>query len=161
MTSAAVRNVVAILLVAYAVFGVPSKSLYVPVSVSALEPSQEMKTQVRQVTKVASGMSPIDRLWLNYIYTNASNVVAADGSKEPPVVITTEGLRAIHVAILKFIWKGMADNPPGKYEGLSESIEQVFVETMGDKQRTLTPEMRRKACEMFDAIAWAGLGKDE
>jgi hypothetical protein len=55
----------------------------------------------------------------------------------------------------------MAENPPGKYEGLNEAIEDVFRETVGDVQRTLTPEMRRKACEMFDAIAWAGLGKDE
>lgn len=156
-----IRSVLAVLLVAYAVFGVPSGSIGVSVPVLVVEPSQEMKTQVRQVTKVASGMSAVDRLWLKYIYTNASNVVAADGTKEPPVVTTTEGLRAIHVSILKFIWKGMAGNPPGKYEGLSESIEAVFRETVGDTQRTLTPELRRKACEMFDAIAWAGLGKDE
>ena len=158
--SPAVRSIAAVLLVAYAVFGVPTlPALSVP-GTPQTEPSQEMKDQVREVVKAANRMSAIDRLWLQYIYSNAAKVVAADGTKEPPVVITTEGLRAVHVAILKFIWKGMADNPPGKYEGLSESIESVFDATVGDTQRAITPELRRKACEMFDAIAWAGLGKD-
>jgi hypothetical protein len=158
VSSKAVRNVVALLLVAFAVFGTPSLPLQSPADV-VKEPSVEMKTQVRQVTKVASQMSAIDRLWLNYIYINATKVVEADGVDS--VITTTEGLRAVHVGILKFIWKGMAGNPPEKYEGLRSAIEQVFVSTMGDERRPLTPSLRLKACEMFDAIAWAGLGKDE
>jgi hypothetical protein len=158
VSSKAVRNIVALLLVAFAVFGTPSLPLPSP-DVVVKEPSVEMKTQVRQVTKVASQMSAIDRMWLNYIYINAAKVVEADGLDS--VITTTEGLRAVHVGILKFIWKGMAGNPPEKYEGLRSAIEQVFVSTMGDDRRTLTPDLRRKACEMFDAIAWAGLGKDE
>jgi hypothetical protein len=147
------------LLVAFAVFGAPSLPSPSPSLFVVKEPSVEMKAQVREVAKVASQMSAIDRLWLNYIYTNAAKVVEADGLDS--VITTTEGLRAVHVGILKFIWKGMAGNPPGKYEGLSSSIEQVFVRTIGDDRRTLTADLRRRACEMFDAIAWAGLGKDE
>lgn len=155
-----IRVAAAVLLAAYAAFGVPDvRPAGQPASVS--DPSREMKVQVQPVLSVVRNMSPIDRLWLQYIYSNAAKVVRADQVSEPAVVTSTEGLRAIHVAILKFIWKGMAGNPPGKYEKLSSAIEKVFADTIGDKQRELTPELREKACEMFDAIAWAGLGKDE
>jgi len=155
---------VAILLAAYGAFGIPSLPSLpkkAEAEVNVKEPSPQMKTEVRPLVRVASRMNPLDRLWLQYIYSNAAKVVAADGLVEPKVISTTEGLRAIHVAILKFIWRGMAENTPGEYEGLKEAIETIFTETMGDTQRALTADLRSKAVEMFDAISWAGLGKDE
>lgn len=156
-----VRIVVSLALVYFAVGGLslPSLPKATPQVVTS-EPSPTMKVQVQPIVRIVRDMSPLDRLWLQYIYSNAAKVVEADGISEPPVVTTTEGLRAIHVAILKFIWKGMAENPPGKYAGLKEAIESVFKDTIGDTQRAITPELRKKASEMFDAIAWAGLGKD-
>ncbi len=159
-----VRLIAALLLAAYGVFGLPSlPKLSVPsLSASVVrEPSEAMKSTVKPVVRAVSKMSPIDRLWLQTIYSNAAKVVAADGIVEPQVIVSTEGLRAIHVAILKFIWRGMAENPPGEYEGLSEAIEGVVDEVLGEDQRSLTPELRAKAVEVFDAIAWAGLGKDQ
>lgn len=120
-----------------------------------------MKSVVQPVVRVVSQMSPIDRLWLQHIYSNAAKVTAADGVVEPQTIATTAGLRAIHVAILKFIWKGMAENKPGEYEDLDGAVNQVFNDVIGDSDRGLTPELRAKAVEMFDAIAWAGLGKDQ
>lgn len=156
-----VRIAAAGALVYFGFFGMPSVPSFGPSHVlSVAEPSQAMKAQVSEVVSVVSKMNPLDRLWLQYIYTNASRVVAADEVADPAVITTTDGLRSVHVAILKFIWKGMADNDPGKYAGLEAAIEGVFNRTIGDKQRALTPELREKACEMFDAIAWAGLGKD-
>lgn len=158
----AARLVVALALVAYGVFGMPTvriPSLPLP-SVAVKEPQSQMKTLVRPVVKVVSKMNAVDRLWLQNIYSNAARVVESDGVLNPPVVTTTAGLREIHVAILKFIWRGLADNDAGEYAGLKEAIESVFNETMGDSQRALTPELRNKAVEMFEAISWAGLGKD-
>lgn len=155
------RIAVACVLLYIGFFGVPeAPSFQASSGVSVKEPALAMKAQVNEVVLAVRGMNPIDRLWLQYIYSNAARVVAADSEADPAVITTTEGLRAVHVAILKFIWKGMAENPPGKYENLEEAIEGVFNRTIGDKQRTLTPELRQKACEMFEAIAWAGLGKD-
>lgn len=154
------RIVLAIVLAAYGLFGLPSFPRPAS-SVSVSEPSREMKAVVKPVVRVVSKMSAIDRLWLKTIYANAAKVVAADGLVDPQVIRTTEGLRAVHVAILKFIWRGMADNKPGEYEGLSEAIEAPVGEVVGGEQRNLTPELRAKAAEVFDAIAWAGLGKDQ
>jgi hypothetical protein len=154
---------VAAVLSLYAAFGIPTlpKWSTPPAVVEIVEPARLMKTEVRPVVKVVQRMSPLDRLWLQKIYTNAARVVATDGLVEPETINTTEGLRAIHIAILKFIWRGMAENPPGEYEGLNEAINAVFREVVGDDRRGLTPELRRKAVEMFEALAWAGMGKDE
>jgi hypothetical protein len=156
------RIVFGVLLAAVGLFGLPdmpSMSSSDP-GVSVKEPSEAMKKVVSPVVRIVTKMNAIDRLWLQNIYTNAAKVVSADGIVEPPVISTTAGLRAIHVAILKFIWKGMAGNPPGQYEGLSDAIESAMDEVIGDDHRQLTPELRAKAAELFDAIAWAGLGKD-
>lgn len=154
------RIAIAIALASYGLFGMPS--LPSLTSSSAVEePSREMQAAVMPVVRAVSKMSVIDRLWLQSIYQNAAKVVAADGIVEPQVIQTTEGLRSVHVAILKFIWRGMADNKPGEYEGLSEAIESAVTVAVGNEQRNLTPELRAKAVEVFDAIAWAGLGKDQ
>lgn len=157
------RVVLAVALAAYAVFGVPTSlpSMQGATFFAVQEPSQSMKQKIQPLVRVVKTMSIIDRLWLQSIYINAAKIVREDTDSNPPVVTTTEGLRAIHVSILKFIWKGMAGNPPGKYDELESVIEKLFTETVGDVERTLTPSMREKAAEMFDAIAWAGLGKDE
>jgi len=158
-----VRYAICLLLVAYAVFGPPNLSFgpTKTVAVKISEPSDAMKVEVKPLVAIVSKMSPIDRLWLKHIYSNAAKVVEADGAVEPAVVTTTEGLRAIHVAILKFIWRGMAENSPKEYEGLDRAINEIFTDVIGDSQRGLTPDLRRKAVEMFGAISWAGLGKDE
>ncbi len=158
----AVRYAVGLLLVAFAVFGLPSAGPRQTAVVSGVqEPSSVMKSVVQPVTRVVAKMSPLDRLWLQHIYENAAKVTAADGITEQKTIETTAGLRAVHVAILKFIWKGMAENQPGEYEDLDSAINQVFNSVIGDSDRGLTPELRRKAVEMFEAIAWAGLGKDQ
>lgn len=156
------RTIAAVVLVAYAVWGVPDvSSISRPVVVQVKEPTPAMKSVVKPIVKVVSKMSPLDRLWLQGIYKNAAKVVQSDGVIEPHVITTTEGLQAVHVAILRFIWRGMAENAPGEYAGLKEAIEAAITETIGDEHRVLTPELRAKAVEVFDAIAWAGLGKDE
>ena len=155
------RIATAVALAAIGLFGIPDMSAVSSVpSVSVKEPSEAMKNVVAPIVRVASRMNAIDRLWLQEIYSNAAKVVSADGAVEPPVITTTAGLRSVHFAILKFIWKGLAGNPSGEVQGLSDAIESAIVEVVGDEHRQMTPELRAKAAELFDAIAWAGLGKD-
>lgn len=154
------RSIAAVVLLAVALLGVPDVSgLFAPTFCEVKEPSDQMKDTIKPVAKVVANMSPIDRVWLNNIYSNAARVVSADGLAEPATICTTESLQAVHVAILKFIWKGMADNKPGEYEGLSEAIDAAITDVIGDTKKPMTPELRKKAAEVFEAIAWAGLGR--
>jgi hypothetical protein len=155
------RAIVAIVLVAIGLFGVPKMPSGSQQLVQTKEPSKEMKASVAAVARVAKDMSIVDRLWLQYIYMNCGKVVLADGLVDQPTIVTTEGLRAVHRAVLKFIWKGMAGNTPNKYVGLAQAIDDAVVSVIGDEQKPLTEALRGEAIEVFDAIAWAGLGKDE
>ena len=156
-----VRSLVAAALLSVAFFGLPKLPTPRPAAVvSVVEPSEEMKNAVQPVVKVVSSMSAIDRLWLQGIYLNCARLVAADGIVGEQVVTTTEGLRAVHIAVLKFIWKGLAGNDPNKYPDLSEAIDESLNSVVSDKSQQLTPELRKKAVDLFTAIAWAGLGKD-
>jgi hypothetical protein len=155
------RTAAAAVLLAVGVFGVPLPNMSGVSLVSISEPSAEMKSVVQPVVKVVSRMSAVDRLWLQQIYSNFSKVVAADGLVDEPVVTTTDGLRAIHVAVLSFIWRGMAENSPGKYKGLAEAVDEAMKTVISEDSRQLTPEDRKAAVDLCEAIAWAGLGKDQ
>lgn len=154
------KTAISLALLAFAMLGLPRPRPTADALGTITEPSQDMKVAVRPVAKVVSSMSPIDRLWLQQIYINCARVVAADGIVEEPVVTTTDGLRAIHVAVLAFIWKGMADNSPEKYPGLATAIDEALNSVVSGDSRQLTPELRQKAVDIYTAIAWAGLGKD-
>jgi hypothetical protein len=156
------RTGIAVVLLAVGVFGIPSMPRpSLPPAVSVVEPSQDMKNTVAEVVRVVNNMSIIDRLWLQYIYHNCAKVVAADGIVDQPAIVTTEGLRAVHRAVLKFIWRGMAENSPNKYAGLAKAIDDAVVAVIGNEQKPITDELRAEAVSVFDAISWAGLGKDE
>jgi len=154
------RIIAAVALLAVGLFGLPSLPVVQP-SLSVSEPSEEMKTAVKPVVKIVAKMSPIDRLWLQNIYQNFAKVVAADGVIEESTITSTDSLRAVHVAVLKFIWKGMANNSPSKYEGLADAIDDAMNSVISDDSRPLTPEMRKSTVDLCEAIAWAGLGKDQ
>jgi hypothetical protein len=156
-----IRVAIAAAVAFVAIAGVPQFETDSRPSVQIQEPSLEMRAAVRPVVQVVSSMSMIDRLWLQYIYTKAAKVVEEDGTAETgPVIATTDGLRGVHIAILRFIWKGLAENEPGKYPALRDAIESAFDTAVGQSRRPLTPELRAKVVELFGAIAWAGLGKD-
>jgi len=155
------RYIVAFVLLAVASFGVPSLPKFTgPKAEEIKEPTQAMKVEVSPVTKIVSKMNAVDRLWLQNIYKNAAKVVAADGIVDQPTITSTGVLRAVHFAVIQFVWKGLAENSPGEYEGLREAVDGVFNDVIGDSQKTMTPELRAKTVEMFEALAWAGLGKD-
>lgn len=157
------RVAVAVALAFVAVAGVPQfeSGHSDPPPVRVQEPSPEMKEAVRPLVPVVASMSMVDRLWLQYIYSQAARVVKTDGVADGgPVIQTTDGLRAVHIAILRFIWKGLADNQAGKYPQLRDAIESAFDSVVGKSRRPLTPELRAKVVELLEAIAWAGLGKD-
>ena len=156
------RYIAAAVLLAVGVCGLPSfKVPQVTSSITIEEPSEKMKSAVKAVAKVAARMNSIDRLWFQSIYKNASVVMRADGLCEEPVMTTMSSARAVHVAILEFIWRGLAKNESGKFDGLSEAVEEAFLTVVGTEHRAMTPALRAELSSLYDAIAWAGLGKDE
>ena len=152
-----IRYVIAAILLLVAVLGIPSRKT---AQVDVPTPPVDMQEVIKPLLPVVAKMSVIDRFWMQEAYTNAARIVRADRTVAEPAITTTGKARAVHVTVLDFVWRGLAGNQPGKYPDMSAAIESAFVSVVGDKERIMTPELSEKLAALFDAIAWAGLGKD-
>jgi len=152
------RYIASLILLAVAMYGLPPAKKTPQPSDSAI-PSDKMRLVMAPILRVVSQMSIVDRLWLREIYLNTAIVVESDAVTTDPICVTTRGARALHVAVLNFVWKGLAGNAPGKYPRLGDAIDHAFETTVGDTERVLTPELRESLVELYRSIAWAGLGE--
>ena len=152
------RMTIASVLIGIGVFGIPElpKSFVPAHAVTDIrEPSEGLKRIVAPAERIAADMAEIDKFWIRQIYMNAARAVEADGNIKSPTILTTDGAREVHKAVLAYVWKGMAQNSAGKYEGLQEAIEKAMVEAIGLDAKPLNQELRDKLVETFEAIAWA------
>jgi hypothetical protein len=137
-----VRAAVAVALVAFAVIGVPrSAPSEKPVSVDGARP----------VIRIVATMNDRDARLFRSIYANAAKIVSHDATGES-LINSTDDLRKFHVATLRFLWNGAGGNSLDKYSGLRTAVEKALADAVGDDSRSLTPEMRQKAVDLFAAI---------
>jgi hypothetical protein len=149
---------IASVLIGIGLFGIPElpKSFVPAHAVTDIrEPSEEVKRFVAPIAKISTEMAEIDKFWLRQIYMNAARAVEADGNIKSPTILTTDGAREVHKAVLAYVWKGMAQNTAGKYEGLQAAVEKAMVEAIGLDAKPLNQDLRDRLVETFEAIAWA------
>jgi len=149
------RTAFAVAMAMYALLGGPGskKAAYGPVELAP--PAVEFQSAVSRVRVASRSLSNEDRGWLQGAYANCARVVESDGTSSSPQIKTTAGLQAVHVAVLSFVWNGLAGKEPGKSPELREAIEAAFISTVGDEMATVTPAVRSDAVEVLKAIAWA------
>lgn len=107
-----------------------------------LEPSEEMKSFVSKIEQVEDEE-------LVEFYLAFSDLVSRDSE----VIGSTGHIRTAHsrAGRLMFQQTGMK----GKYPGLAVAIDEALMAALGKEDQKLTPELRRKAADIFTAIAWA------
>lgn len=121
-------------------------------------PSVEMQERVRGVAAALTAANPVDRAVWASVWEKAAVVVSAPEG-EPPIFTDTRSLRGFTVLSLDIAWRRLAGNPPGKYVGLREAVEQVMSQAIGLEVKPVTPELKRAYAEACRAIAWAGVNK--
>lgn len=123
-----------------------------PVVTPIVEPSAELKTLVEPVVKAikAGPNAKVDGKLIGNFYTDGAEVIG----KDPNVSRTTMALRNAHMDAGQLMFTRLGIK--GKYPGLSEAIEKVFMDTLGNTNRTLSQEDRDKLVKAMQAIAWAG-----
>lgn len=130
---------------------VPSKK---PVAIDVLElpaPTDEaiLKEADDVMTIVKSKMSKEEARRLRDLYLDIKQLVKLDGEEE--VIRNTEEIRqanSLAGSMLRLDIKG-------KYSDLAKELKEVVVVAIGDDQIVLSPELRLKAMDGFDALAWA------
>lgn len=162
------RNFAAALLLFFAIFGLPkvgndsgpTPSPVVP-TISVPEPTKEMKDAVAKVADALKPASIVDRMLWAQVWTKAAKAVAKDSTDDKVVWGDTNSLRKFTETALRIGWRRLGGNAAGKYPELSESVESAFSVILTNRVQAVTPELRKKYVELCNAIAWAGVGRDQ
>jgi hypothetical protein len=156
------RYIVAALLLVFAWKGSELTALWPPAPLKAIDtpqPSQELLKLAEPLKPILPRMLPKDRQYLATLYDAMAYVLIRDGGREKPIVGSNDQFAAFHAGTLKLAIDKAA---VGKYPGLAEAIDNVFVNAIGADVRELSTEDRRGLIAACGVLSWSfGMGRDE
>ena len=162
------RNFLAALLLFFAIFGLPKVGNDpgptpppVAPTINVPEPTKEMKDAVAKVADVLKSANIVDRMLWAQVWTKAAKAVTQDSTDDKVVWSGTNSLRKFTETALRVGWRRLGENQAGKYPGLSESVESAFSAILTNRVQSVTPELRKRYVDLCNAIAWAGVGRDQ
>lgn len=130
----------------------PSKPT-ISIDISELEsPSGDIKKEaleIVQVFKDAGSSSRTDARKLRDLYLDLAKLISLDGDET--VIKNTEEIRQAN-SIAGAMFRLDVKN---KYPSLAKEAKDVVVSLVGEDQVNLSPELRNKAVEAFNVLAWA------
>ena len=114
-------------------------------------PPESLKLKADDVVRALSVNADrkVDGLRLAKLFNDMAILISLDGENE--VIKNTEEIRQAN----KLAGLMLRLDIKNKYENLAESAQALILESIGDDQVLLTPELRQKAVEGFKALAWA------
>ena len=146
-----------------AMFGLPNLPSLTPSpsvpQVVVPVPSDAMQKAVDGVHRALANANPVDRAMWAQLWAKAALVVSGDATDTEVVFTDTRALRAYNVLALRIGWRRLGGQAPGKFPGLSESVEQAFAAVLGTDVQTVTPELRQRYVDLCNALAWCGAGR--
>lgn len=107
---------------------------------------------VAELVALVRTMSVRDRTALREAYQILARSIDADPPEEP-VFDTVLAIRQAHRAALLCVWRGVLDNPPGKYPGLREALEECVHKRLGSDDAAVSPPIRQDAVAVLNEIA--------
>lgn len=103
---------------------------------------------VSEIFKRAGNSSKNDSSRLRDLYLDLAKLISLDG--EDMVIKNTEEIRQANSVAGAMFRLDIKD----KYPNLAKEAGQVVVAAIGDDQVNLSPELRSKAVDAFNALAW-------
>lgn len=107
---------------------------------------------VTELIDLAKTMTSKDKLALREAHQILARSIDADPPEEP-VFDTVLSIRQAYRAALLCVWKGVLDNPPGKYPGLKEALEGAIQKRLGSDDAAVSPPIRQDAVAVLNEIA--------
>lgn len=121
-------------------------------------PPAEIIELASPLRDVLPKMTPKDRLYLASFYDALAHILANDGQRDPQIIGDTEKFATLHAGSLRL---AVDRKDVGKYDGLGEAIDLVFVAAAGADVQTISPAVRAKLVAACGALSWAfTIGKD-
>jgi hypothetical protein len=104
------------------------------------------------VRAIAATMLPKDREYLSNLYDAMAFVIIRDGKRENDAIIsTTSKFVTFHAGTLQL---AIDKANVGRYPGLGEAIDEVFVLAVGADVRALSEADRTKLVAACNVLAW-------
>ena len=123
------------------------------------KPEARLLAWAEPLRPILPRMLPKDRLYLASLYDAMAFVLMRDGDRERPIVGTTEQFANFHAGTLKL---AIDKASVGKYEGLGEAIDLVYVSALGPDIRAIDKDSRVKLIAACGVLSWTfGIGRNE
>ena len=156
------RNAAATGLLLVAAFGATALRYVPAVALPTLAtPSKEMQQAVKNIANALRGFNAVDRMLWSQIWSKVAVAVDADNTDTQVVWGDTEKLKVFTSTALRIGWRRIGGNKPGKYPELQTAVEAAFAAILTTKVQPVTKELRQSYCDLCQAIAWAGIGRDQ
>lgn len=156
------RYIVAAILVMFAWKGSELTAIWPPAPLKAIDtpkPSPDLLALAEPLRPILPRMLPKDREYLATLYDAMAYVLLRDGDREKPIITTTEQFAAFHSGTLRL---AIDKASVGKYPGLAEAIDQVYVAAAGADVKELDKESRRHLIAACGVLSWSfGIGRNE
>jgi len=156
------RYLVAVMILAFAWKGNELTVLWPPAPLTQIDtpkPEARLLAWAEPLRPILSRMLPKDRLYLASLYDAMAFVLMRDGDRERPIVGTTEQFANFHAGTLKL---AIDKASVGKYDGLAEAIDLVYVNALGADIRALDKDSRVKLIAACGVLSWTfGIGRNE
>ena len=108
--------------------------------------------RVEELVELAKTMNSQDKRALREAHQILARCIDADPVDEP-VFDTVLAIRQAYRAALLCVWRGVLDNPPGKYPGLREALEGAVQKRLGSDDAAVSPPIRQDAVAVLNEIA--------
>lgn len=144
---------VAVLLIGVGFFqpSMPSAMFKPTATISA--PSEDLQSRCQKLIEIVKSYKnadkQVDMKKLMGLYIDLSKLIAIND--EDTVIKNTEEIREANRLSGK-----MSDlNLKDKYEDLGPELNRIVMSYIGDDNEALSPELRQKGVDVFNALAWA------
>lgn len=122
-------------------------------------PDEPLRSWAEPLRPILPKMTPKDRAYLASFYDAMAFVLMRDAVREEPIVGTTGQFAAFHAGSLRL---AIDKANVGKYPGLAEAVDQVFVAAGGPEDARLTGDRRTQITAACGVLSWAfSVGRDE
>ena len=156
------RYIVAAVLLVFAWKGSELTALWPPAPLTTVDtpkPSPELLKLAEPLKPILPRMLPKDRQYLATLYDAMVYVLIRDGEREKPIIGSNDQFAAFHAGTLKLAIDKAA---VGKYPGLAEAVDNVYVNALGADVRELSVDDRRALIAACGVLSWSfGMGRDE
>ena len=156
------RYIVAAVLLVFAWKGSELTTLWPPAPLTSIDtpkPSPELLKLAAPLKPILPRMLPKDRIYLATLYDAMAYVLMRDGDRAKPIISSNDQFAAFHAGTLNLAIDKAA---VGKYPGLAEAIDEVYVNALGPDVRELDAEARKHLIAACGVLSWSfGIGRDE